>query len=567
MKKLRSRKVFKIPLNYIAGNEYEFDMTIEKATELGYLISIADNQVFKAIERVNKEEYGYELIDSLYAKIYKEKSKEKPSKVTVAELRKQIDNLLLLREIINVKVNNKKAYKHICKNGFVCNGEKYVRLLCGAGMGRRSTVSFCQERIYKELDEILRNGLVIDEINIAKYNAYYGLYMSGMYEVSTPRFVVIPDCEIDVVGNEVDFIVDDKKTTPAGNEVDCRRVEKRDFVFNANVFDGSGIISPNMAYKWACDLELDYIPSNFIIRSAFIKGMVSVFDFHTFAEVNGKTEITDCYGHKYNIKDIDVILTVSQFKMWKKYMNLQEYKTFCNMYKHIWGVSRYSKKKDAEYSLLNYQYLQTLDLDDESIDNLIGYTTDWIEKVCSGDELYTKLFSYGVGSEKNSIEKSLSNTDIGWLKALCVDFSLFDDDYIRRKIYQMIQKRIDDAKIGRLWARGNYQTMIPDSYALAQHAFGLEVTGLLEKGCHYSKFWADRNVKKIDACRSPMVDSSEHKVSEIATNDMIDYWFQYLDSGIVMNIWGLDTIVHSDSDRICSVTWKHVNEKFVNLKI
>ena len=547
MKKLRSRKILKISSSYILNNDYEFNMSIEKARVTDCLVSIANNQVFSAIERITGNNNNYQLVDNCYLKINREKRKQKPNKQYISGVREQIDSLLFLPEIINVKVDNKQGYKYICKNGFICNGEKYVRLLCGAGMGRRSTVSFCQEKIYKKLDEILRNGLIVDEINIAKWNAYYGLYMSGCYNVTTPRFVVVPDCELSITGNEVDFIVDDKKTTPAGNVVDCRRIEKRDFVFEANVFDGAGLISPQMAYKWACDLEADYIPSNFIIRSAFIKGMVAVFDFHEFAKQNNKTTIIDCYGEEHNVNDIDVILTASQFKMWKKYISLDEYNNYSKMYGHVWGVSNFSKKEDKEYSLLNYQYIQTLNLNDEAINELTSYTEKWINKICSGDELYTKLFAYGLCEAKN-LEGVLNNTDMGYLKALCLDFDLFRDDYIKHKIYQLAQKKIDEAKIGRLWVRGNYQTIIPDPYAMAQHIFGMEVTGLLEKDCHYSQFWIERGVDKINAMRSPMVDASEHKVSSIVNNEKMEYWYQYLYSGIVMNIWGLDTIIHSDSD-------------------
>lgn len=554
MKKLRSRKVYKIPTSFIAANEYEFDMTMDRARIMKYLISIANNQVFHAIGRITGNNSNYQLIDNCYAKISKEKQKLKPNKQYISGLRKQIDNLLLMPEIINVKVDDTKAYKQICKHGFVCNGEKYVRLLCGAGMGRRATVSFCQEKIYNQLDEILRCGLVIDEINLAKYNAYYGLYMSGTYDVRTPRFIVVQDCELPITGNKVDFIVDDKKITPSGEEVDCRRVEERDFVFEANVFDGAGLISPNMAYQWAKDLELNYIPSNFIIRSAFIKGMVAVFDFHQFAEKfaqadeTGKHKLKDCYGNEHYIEDVDVLLTVSQFKMWKKYMSLEEYNGYAKMYGHVWGVSKFPKAHDKEYSLINYQYIQTLDMDDNDIADLTEMTEDWLHKICSGDELYTKLFAYGVGSEKKGVDAALAHTDTGYIKALCADFDLFNDDYIRRKIFQLAQKKIDEAKIGRLWVRGNYQTMIPDPYALAQHAFDLEVTGLLPKDCHYSQFWVERGVEKVDCLRSPMVDASEHKVSSIICNEEIEFWYQYLYSGIVMNIWGLDTIVHSDSD-------------------
>lgn len=571
MNKLRQRRIFKIPTSFIASSEYDFEMTVQRARKLDYLVALSDNQVFYAIERISQSPFDYTEIDHYYEVVNREKKKPSPNKAVIKHTRDLIDDLLLFPEIINVKVDDKNAYKEIVKNGFLCNGKKYVRLLCGAGMGRRSTVSFCEESIYERLDEVLRNGVKIKEINIAKYNAYYGLYMSGIYKVSTPRFIVVNDCEIPITGNKVDYIVDDQKTLPNGSVVDCRRIEERDFVFEANVFDGAGLISPRMAYQWACDIGANYIPSNFVVRSAFIKGMVCVFDFHTFAEVygtkdelTGKHKITDLYGNECFIEDADVILTKSQFKMHKQYSSVEEYKEYAKQYEHIWGISKFSPKKDKEYSLLNYQYIMSLDLDDQSIDDLIKYSTDWLYKICSGDELYTKLFAYGVGEEDYTKDDVLNKSDMAFMSALCMNFDLFKDDYIRRKINQICQKKIDDAKIGRLWARGNYQTMIPDPFAMAQHILGLPVVGLLPKDCHYSRFWVDRGVDKIDACRSPMVDASEHKVSSIINNEQIEYWYQYLDSGIVMNIWGLDTIVHSDSDFDGDIVYTTDNEVMIN---
>ena len=191
-----------------------------------------------------------------------------------------------------------------------------------------------------------------------------------------------------------------------------------------------------MAYQWAKDLELSYIPSNFIIRSAFIKGMVAVFDFHQFAEKfaqadeTGKHKLKDCYGNEHYIEDVDVLLTVSQFKMWKKYMSLEEYNGYAKMYGHVWGVSKFPKAHDKEYSLINYQYIQTLDMDDNDIADLTGMTEDWLHKICSGDELYTKLFAYGVGSEKKGVDAAPAHTDTGYIKALCADFDLFNENII-----------------------------------------------------------------------------------------------------------------------------------------
>lgn len=548
--KLRFRKVFKISTSYIEQQGYNFNLNIEEAKEDGLLINIANNQVFLAIDRITGFSCDYSEIDYLYEKISKEKNKKSSNAgKNIKLLRSKIDAILFQPYIINVKVDKPRVYKKICQNGFIVNGKKYVRLLCGAGMGRRSTVSFCSEEIYDKLDEILRNGIILNEINIAKWNAYYGLYMSGMYDVSTPKVCVVDDCELEIVGNKVDFIVDDKKINPFGEEGDYRRIEERDYVFNANVFDGAGLISPEQAAIWAENLGLDYVPANFIVRSAFIKGSVCVFDFKKFAnEIAKKDYVVDHYGKKHNVNDIDVIITVSQFKMHKYYNDFDEYLHFFKYYNHSWGVSRYSPKVDKEYSTINYQYIQTLDLDEDSLQALAQPTIDWLHKICKGDLLYTLLFLIGEYSGVSTLDNLVNNTDNNFVKALLLNNDLFKDDYVRRKTYQMIETKINQAKIGRLWCRGNYQTMIPDPYAMAEWIFGMDVKGLLNKGEFYSKFWNDREVKKIDACRSPMVDPSEHNVVDVVDSEQMRGWYQYISSGIVMNIWGLDTIIHSDAD-------------------
>lgn len=87
-------------------------------------------------------------------------------------------------------------------------------------------------------------------------------------------------------------------------------------------------------------------------------------------------QIKDVWGKSYNIDDIDVILTVSQFKMWKIYENWQDYLYYFNKHGHSWGVSRVNKENDDEFVLTNYQYLQTLDLSKDDIHELAAPTIE-----------------------------------------------------------------------------------------------------------------------------------------------------------------------------------------------
>lgn len=544
--------IYKINSSKLMENDYNIEnYTIANARENKELISIGNNQVFEFIKSIRNFETDFDRIQELYKKRDKLKRKD-GNYEEIVKLQKEIDDLLLFKDIINIHVDNKNAYKHIrARNkGFILNNKKYVRLCCGAGQARRNTVTFVTEDIYRELNEKLMNGLDIKEINIAKFNAYFGLYMSAVDKVETPRVCLVDDCELLLKNKKVDWVEDKTRVGLDGIQEEYRDIEEKEIDLLMNVCDGQGLISPKMAEKWSKNLKLDYTGSQFIIRSSFLKGCLVTFDFHKFAEEIAQTDkIVDYYGDEWNINEIDVLISISQFKMYKYYSSWDDYVKNCNKYGHFWGVAKPNKGVDDEYSLLNYQYIQNLLMDQNDIEEISQYTIDWFKKICSGDELYTKLFLNGVFDEDSNYNDIMNKSDNTFVKAVLYNPEFLEDSYIQSKIYNLIQKKIDDAKIGRLYVRGNYQVMVADPYLQCESAFGFkEPKGLLKEFEHYSKFWLDKGVEKVDACRSPMVDFSEHNILTFIDNEETRDWYQHCPSGIIYSGWGLDTIIHSDSD-------------------
>lgn len=545
MIKLQQYYAFKLSTSRLKESNFIIDnLTVAEARLSGEIIQIGDNQVFRTIRKINRVETDSSLLESLIRQ-RDEIKKQKASKVNsslINEKQRQIDSILFVPDIINVKVDDKKVYKTIFREGFTVNGIKFLRFCSGSGQSRRSIASFVNAEIKEELDRKLNCGLKIKKINVAKYNAYFGLYMSATYEVRTPRVCLINDCEFYKLNKTVDWIEDEQGTN-------SRAIFEKEIEFVPNMWDGQGLISPEMAKLWQADLDLDYLPSQFGIRSSFIKGMLVTFDFHKFAKsVAEKDTIVDHYGKEWNIQDIDVLLSVSQFKMYKFYQSWSEFEQLQEHHGHSWGITKVNDKVDKYMSTLNYQYIQTLDLDKDKLKELSAPTTEWIEKVCSGDKLQTLLFLLGNCKDSDTIAKIFNRTNSNFVKAILYDDSLLQDPYIKKKIYDSISNKIQDAKIGRLWVSGNYQAMISCPYAQAQWAFGEDVTGLLKEFEHYSSYWNSCNVDRVDACRSPMVDFHEHNVLNFVNSDDTIEWYKYIHSGIIYNVWGVDTIRHSDSD-------------------
>lgn len=542
---------YKLSLKRIMSNDKVIkDMNIKKARQNDELIGITDNQVLKHLRII----YDTDLkeLEELKNKREDLRNKKTSSKVLekLDETIARINKILLIDEIVNVVVDsedNNKDYDELVKKGFMVNGIRYTRLACGSGMARRATVSFFREDIFDNMHEKLMNGLELTEINIAKLNAYYGLYLSGCEFVSEPnQVVVIPDYEPILKDKKVDWIYDVATVDEKGRKYEYRDIEEKVMDIKANVFDGQGLISPSLCRKWSEDLELDYIPCSFIIRTCFTKGLVVEFDFHKYAKENGITTIKDKWGKIYDIEKVDMILTESQMKMHKYYKSWDEFLKYHKKYKHSWGVTRYNKPpyKEDVMTRLNYQYIQTLSLDKEKVIKLAEPTLEWIKKVCEGDKLYSLLFLLGVSKETDVISEVFDKVNNTYVQAIINNDRFLKEEQIQKFMYNSIKKYIKESKIGKLWVEGKYEFMISDPYALTQWALGKEVTGLLNEHEHWSK----NKTGKYDGCRSPLVDSSEHNPLNFIHTDDTRKWFSQIDTGIIYNIFGLDTIIHSDSD-------------------
>lgn len=572
-KKMTLFYIIKMNTSKIMENGCKIKTTFKDCKQCNEIISVGDNQLLGFIRRIKDKPYNKEEIDSLISdrNYLKRQPQSKINSEKIIKIQNEINEKLFVPDLITVKVDTtKKDYKHLCKNGLEIaievNGNiyktKYRRLCAGAGQLRRNSAMFVNEEIYDQLELIMMCGLTrkrIGKINLAKFGAYFSLYTSATNQVTAPNICVVKDFEYDLKNQVVDWIYEDKD-----GELD---IEKKNIAFTMNAFDGSGMISPRMAEKWQNDLSLDYIPSSFIIRSAWLKGLVSVFDFHKFAkEVAGKTTITDAWGKEKDVENIDVILTTSQFKMWKKYSSWEEYIAYHKRCGQIFGVARVNKKESNFMTTLNYQYIQSNNFTDETIKKIADPTINWLQSILNGNP--EQVYAYTIGKHPDKTVKQLEDSlDTPIAKCLLYNQEILKDDYVKKKIQDTVQKKIEQAKIGKIYVEGSYDFIVPDLYAMAEHAFGMEVKGLLPAKCMYSKRWVDKGSKKVSMQRSPLVASAENQVMNVYSDDRCKEWFSHMPFGNILSIWDLTVISMSDKRKLCPVSWQHGINNVVDSEI
>lgn len=562
------------------GNEIECNLATMRKNK--WIVSLADSQALRTIRKIRYKRdpyairYDKDALNELKARkrfIYRHKYTDDTYR-ELKEINQQIDEMLFMPEYLILLIENKDHYRTIIQNGVKINGHKFVRLLCGAGHARNNTVVFIREDFEKEVKENLQNGWNSKvKITDNKYNAYFALSSTATYLINddpvlTPKVILINDCVINMT-KRVDWVerIEEFDDSLPINIQNQNKIVTCDKELEFNLFDGGGLIDISTARKWAEKLQLDYVPSVFILRNIFIKGCLFVVDFKKFArEVAHQNTIVDLYGKEQTVEDADIILTKSMFKLWNAYSSMEQYQKCCDKYQNYWGVSRVAPKDDDDYVTTNYQFVQVLNMQQSDVEELCHDTLSWLQGVAGMDRNTAMLFLMGElanGSNPTEIYHKISDNVV---KALAINPQMFEDDYVRQKLISSINKKIKESYIGKLIVRGCFSTMIPDPYAMMEWAFQLPVIGLLQEHEHYSHYWNVRGADRAVGCRSPLTWRSEVNQLNFIRNQKTEEWYQYLNSGIIYNIWGCDCMLHADSDYDGDIVFTTDNSVFLRCK-
>lgn len=559
MRKIQQFPILKISSDRIRENNYNLDISYNQAISNQELVHLSDSQLIRTIHKFKGSKYSQSYLQDLLSKrkLLSRKKNSKENRKAISSLDLEIQSLLYIEEIVSISFSNKKHADKIIKNGFILNGKKYIAFMASSGMIRRNTTLFVQEEYHSRLEKIFDNGRNPEkEMVEVKFGVYYSLYSSSSLEVTFPRIAVVSDRVLKEVRN-VEFaeIFDENKLG-----IDPK-ISSKDVEIEFNSFDGQGLVSPKMAKIWSADLELGYTPSAFIVRASYLKGLCVTFDFHKFAKENGVAEFTDIYGGKIKVKDVDVIISESQFKLWSSYSSTDEYLDNCEKNDLGWGITRVSPKEDKNHAFSSYQFVQSLKIEKE--EDICKPTIEWLSSL---------------GKNKNNIlAYMLGDIDYseGWFKrldwstqAILLEDTLLEDSFFLKQIDKSVSKKKRDSCMGRLVFEGNYQFMIGDPYAQVCHIFGLDFKPLLREGECYSQFWNDRNVEEIALVRSPNVHSSEINRLKLNKSKDVKEWYKYIYSGIVFPPYGvsLDMAILGGSDLDGDIVFSTSYKPFVEGK-
>lgn len=386
----------------------------------------------------------------------------------------------LCEDFMVIQVYYFDVIKDLIYYGFTYKGEKYVYFTSSAGQIRTKKTVFIKESVWKKYEKSIMCGLTIDDINAKggnnpnKHLAYLALANSATdvwEEFDIDKTIVIDDFETNVFGTY--DLVDD-------SDYSIKRVS--DYVPIPHT-DGAGMMLPCMG-------------KNRMIRLPWVKGLLGVFDFRKFIEINCCFPvIKDIYGKEHDViaEDIQVIFTKSQFKMWKYYDSWDHYKEMYKKYGCTAGITNVEEDRIKD-ATINYQMLQSLtDITDEEILDIAKPSIDKLNNLCSSEGNIKAAFGVTpYNTNKNAFQKSIELYP-----------NLLNDEYVKAQIRDIKDSMVKKYKAGKLQVHGKYTFILPDFYAACQHWFmGIEnPKGLLENGEVFC--WLFRKSEKLDCLRSP----------------------------------------------------------------
>lgn len=386
----------------------------------------------------------------------------------------------LCEDFMVIQVYYFDVIKDLIYYGFTYKGEKYVYFTSSAGQIRTKKCVFIKESVWKEHEKTIMCGLTIDDINARggnnpnKHLAYLALANSATdvwEEFDIDKTIVIDDFETEVLG-EYD-LVDDA-------DYSIKRTYGKVPITHT---DGAGMMLPCMG-------------KNRMVRLPWVKGLLGVFDFKKFIEVNCCSPIIkDIYGNEHDIieEDIQIIFTKSQFKMWKYYDSWNHYKEMYKKYGCTAGMTNVEEDRIKD-ATINYQMLQSLtDIADDEILEIAKPSIDKLDELCSSVDNVKAAFGVTpYNTNKNAFQKSIE---------LYPD--LLNDEYVKSQLRDIKDSMVKKYRAGKLQVHGKYTFLLPDFYAACQYWFmGIEnPKGLLDDGEVFC--WLFRKSDKLDCLRSP----------------------------------------------------------------
>lgn len=450
-----------------------------------------------------------------------------------------------------VKSKKDEVYK-LAMEGFMFNGRHFIASERSASMTRNAIVGFIDESISEEIDKRITMDLPMTETVLSKYCAYRGLMFSSCHclEGYLPKMIVVPDYEKVIKDQNIKHLVEKEIEYTDKETGEIRTWKTKDIQTDImdvplNVFDGAGICHPEITRQVQQIIGMEELPTSWMLRGCYIKGLLHEIDYTTFYKERGITHIKDIWGKEHSVEEPMIILTQSMYKGYKyfkekgTYEDWEEYWRRFKKYEHCLGVAKWNFTEEMEpvYTRANYQILQDLDLDFDDFKQLARTSIEWASKIVDGDALYTYCF-LGLSNDNPRMLNC-------YTKAIMKNPHMMYEESIRAFFKQQLKKYIDKMKCGKIYIKACYKFWVPDLIMMLEWIGGdKNPKGALKAGEIWSKGYKGEYLIE----RNPHISKSEHLVSTAVETPDLQKYCGHLVNTVITNGYDLSAPRLNGSD-------------------
>lgn len=403
--------------------------------------------------------------------------------------------------------------KSLYKNGFICDGVKYVRFKRSSGSSRVGKCLFIDEGLYKRMHKWEMCGIKVkngQKVDLASLEPYIALTLSSIIDTITiqPENILVVD----------DYKSVFKDKVVATRLIGGRLVSKPEIVEISNsIWDGQSLMDKSLFGEKYQDKGM------LLLRARFFKSCCFNANIQQWFKDNNITKISQLNGYTQatRIEDVKLITTPSSIK----YLKFGTMEKWFETMETMFGVVKYEKPThffDGRMVQTHYQLINTLQMTPEEVAQLVKPSLDYIGAIKQDPAFLRHQISYAYQSPDDLFynKEITSKNDIVY-KMLGVTDKFADTKLYRSFRDDLVKSFIKNLRCGHILVKGNYSTLCGNPIEMLKQSIRqFDGTSIIEQNTlHNINFESGEDVL---GSRSPHVTIGNILISKNIRYGLID---------------------------------------------
>ena len=480
--------------------------------------------------------------------------------------------------------------KELYLNGFILNGEKYIRYKRSAGSAKNGSCLFIKEKLFPLMNKWSKTGLDENKdlchLSLTAHEAYKALSLSSVIKT-----LKLNPCNILFVKDFKTLIKDQKVVHVQYDEKEGLVAKEESCDIENNIFDGEGLLDESIF------LETGFKSKGMmLLRNRFFKCCAFNTKLKAWFAHNRVTSTSQLNGITFAKSVDDIVLVVSEsclkyLKMVKGGFNEENIKRWCDeVNESLFGVVKTDKNTrffDGDMVETTYQLLNTLQMKEKDIRVLTLPYVQYIDKIRNikdypefirfylEGELEENENNYEDDSEGDMAEELLKYSSYSFKNKVCLELIKLDK---RMKYTSLFKHRIYDSIIsalalklynGRALVDGTYATLFGNpfeylNYIILDHGIPHfnenDKYSLLKEGEIYCPFFNDG--EELVGSRAPHTTMGNILCAKNVKHKEFKEWFN-----LSRNIVVVDAINNNIQQRLSGCDYDSDSMLLTNNKV